>query len=95
MTKETEIEKLILEYLRNLPRCKAYKTPNLGGRGGGRRTKAREKGYSDIVCSYYGYYISIEVKTETGKQSEDQKNFEKDINSVTDASLSVLALGGI
>ena len=37
------------------------------------------RGISDIIAIKDSYVIFIEVKTETGKQSEYQKQFEKDI----------------
>lgn len=36
-------------------------------------------GASDIVCVAKGFYIAIEVKDETGKQSPDQVEFQRRI----------------
>ena len=74
---EPVIERGILEYLNMLPYCRAYKTPNQGSKGV--RKKAAFKGKSDIACCFHGLYIAIEVKTKDGVQSQDQKDFEKDI----------------
>jgi len=35
------------------------------------------KGIPDIICIINGRFLGIEVKTLTGKQSPDQKEFEK------------------
>ena len=79
MSEESAIEREILNYLNKQPHCRFYKTPNQGGKGA--RRKAQFKGMSDIAGCYHSLYIAIEVKTKTGKQSEDQKVFEKDIKN--------------
>jgi hypothetical protein len=67
--KESEIKNQIKAYLRYTG---WFTFPILQGLG-------VHKGISDMIAIRNGIVIFIEVKTENGKQSQDQKQFEYDI----------------
>jgi Holliday junction resolvase len=67
--KESEIKNQIKSYLRYTG---WFTFPILQGLG-------VHKGISDMIAIRNGIVIFIEVKTENGKQSQDQKQFEYDI----------------
>jgi len=77
---ENQIQKSILDYL-------AYKKNIYYFRAGSGSFKTEKGGYfktgskgcPDIVMSYHGQFVGLEVKTEKGKQSEYQKEAEKQI----------------
>jgi hypothetical protein len=71
MTAEGDIKRLIMDYLNAIPGCYA-RTINIGNIGG--RTNST-KGVSDIVGSYKGWALAIEVKTPKGKLSSEQDAF--------------------
>jgi hypothetical protein len=86
--KESQIQRAILDYLA-AERIPAWRM-NTGAMSGSHKGKKwfvrfGEKGMADILCwlwsgfSGEGYVLWIEVKTATGKQSEDQKAFQKDV----------------
>jgi hypothetical protein len=63
-----------------IPNCLAWKNENVGvydaSKGVYRRlSRHRMKGISDILGIYYGRMLCIEVKTETGRVSPEQKHF--------------------
>jgi hypothetical protein len=62
--KESTITKKILDYLKTVPQCFAWKEH------GGKYTQA---GIPDIICCYKGRFVGFEVKTETGKLSKLQE----------------------
>lgn len=79
---ENQIETQIIQYAQNLSSCLIYKTPTVGRVIGHKRIPAKtceEKGKSDIVLCFHGFYIAVEVKKPGEKQSEDQKAFEKKV----------------
>jgi len=71
---ENEITKQIFEYL-NLCGVMAWRTNNLAVKG---RAFAGRKGVPDILGILKGRFLGIEVKTDKGKQSEEQMMFEND-----------------
>jgi len=83
--KESVIQKGILDYLELLSRSKpvyyfragagAVKTQQ------GRFFKTGRPGLPDIVVSYMGQFIGLEVKTKTGRQSQNQKKAEQEIRA--------------
>jgi len=79
--KETSIESVILKYLNILPNTFAWKNESVGiydEKRGTYRKKRREhsiNGVSDILGIRNGRLLAIEVKTNTGKVSNDQQLF--------------------
>lgn len=82
---EQNITNSIIDYLNQLPMSDAYETTNTG-RIRNRRivAKSKRKGISDISWTYYGISIKLEtkvkgrIKSEDGKQSKDQEDFQED-----------------
>jgi hypothetical protein len=72
---ESEIQRQVLEYLkaRNIFH---FRAPNRPAKN---RRYNLKGGVPDIIAVINGTFIGLEIKTETGVQSEDQKNFEKDL----------------
>lgn len=82
MIKRTEamIQKAVLEFLAMVPKCYAFragsgalKTEN------GNYVKTGRPGVPDIVVCFDGKWIGLEIKTDTGRQSQSQKQAEKKI----------------
>ena len=81
--KESTIQRGILDYLELFSRTNpvyyfragagAVKTQQ------GRFFKTGKSGLSDIVVCYLGRLIGLEVKTKTGRQSQNQKKAEQEI----------------
>lgn len=82
---EKEIENAILAWLNHQQRCKAWKNQSIGVFDPYKRVfrkpngKYRAKGSSDIIGIWNERMLCIEVKTNTGKVSEDQKTFLQDM----------------
>lgn len=78
MIKESDIEKSILEYL-ELRHIFAWKARTVGIWDAKikafRKNKGYMKGVADILGIYKGKPLAIEVKTQKGYPSEDQKYF--------------------
>lgn len=79
-TPERAIENQILNYLRLLPHCMAFKINQKGyfdtKQGMFRRhTNGSIKGVSDILGIYRGCALAIECKSAKGKLSPDQESF--------------------
>lgn len=59
--------------------------PRFDGRGGGRRVKVSmhtgRDGWPDITAVIHGFFVGIEVKTDTGRQSADQRKVQAAITS--------------
>ncbi len=77
---EKEEQRAVLEYLA-LKKWFAWKTNNAGIYKASTQSyiPAQTKGISDITAIKSGFVLFIEVKAYNGKQSEDQKIFEKNI----------------
>lgn len=81
--KEKHIENDILIWLNAQPGCFAFKVQTAGwydqrlGRIRKNLSKFIIPGTSDILCCYQGMFISMEVKSEKGVQSDHQIHFEK------------------
>jgi hypothetical protein len=71
MTPEGEIKKSIMAYLRSLPLCYPRLIVVKGLRG---RTNP-SKGIFDIVVTYRGRSLSVEVKTPSGTLSLEQSDY--------------------
>uniref|UniRef100_A0A6H1ZCB6 VRR-NUC domain-containing protein n=1 Tax=viral metagenome TaxID=1070528 RepID=A0A6H1ZCB6_9ZZZZ len=83
---ETDIQRTILEGLW-YNRVIAWRYQNIpvpirqGGRITGlRRVDQNNIGLPDIMAIYKGMFYGIEVKTRIGRQSKDQKEWERKIN---------------
>jgi len=78
--KESEIQKSILEYLGYQKKIYFFRAGS-----GAIRTeqggyfKTGKKGCPDIIVCKSGKFIGLEVKTEKGRQSENQKQAEQEI----------------
>jgi len=68
---ESDIKREIMEYLNKLPMTYA-RVVQVGGIAG--RT-SQSKGISDIIAIVNGWATAIEVKSPTGKLSDEQKEF--------------------
>src|SRR6056297_820842 len=83
--KESVIQKAILDYLELLSRTKPiyYFRAGAGAvrMSNGRYFKTGRPGCPDIIVCDRGSFKGIEVKTKTGRQSQAQKQAEKDINA--------------
>lgn len=81
--KEKDIENDILIWLNLQPNCFAFKVNTAGWfdqrKGCFRKNNSKFviPGTSDILCCYYGHFISMEAKSKKGVQSDDQLHFEK------------------
>lgn len=78
---EQHITNDIITFLNMLPMSYSYETTTTGGVKRGRVvTKAKLKGKSDIVWTYWGIDIKLETKKpKDGVQSPDQKDFQDDV----------------
>ena len=87
-TLEKQIENAILSYLNYLPKCYAWKNNTVGiyDKAKGAYRKATGKfninGVADILGTYDGVLVAIEVKTKTGKPSKDQEQFLNRVKSL-------------
>lgn len=87
--KETEkdIENSILDFLKRVPDCKAWKNQSVGIFDPTRqafrsRTKHQIKGVSDILGIYKKRMICFEVKSARGRLTAEQDEFIKEMNSL-------------
>lgn len=71
MTPEGRIKKDIMEWLNSQPGCFAKPIQVSGVRG----RRSPSKGVSDIVGSWHGLALAIEVKTKTGRLEDSQESF--------------------
>ena len=86
--KETDIQSSICEYLDIKRRC-FFRLNNIPSfnrlEGGGftmrRLPKFTPRGLPDIIVVAGGSFIGLEVKSDIGKQSPDQKLFQKNVES--------------
>jgi len=85
--KEKDIENKILDFMNRIQGVFAWKNNTVGIydpiKKVYRKAKGRHNinGVADILGVMDGKFISIEVKTKTGKQSDDQIDFEDAIKS--------------
>lgn len=108
--KESEIQSAIIDYLKILEqqgklffhRSNNNTVYDPIGKRFRSLAKGQKKGFPDILVLFHGKCIGIEVKTDTGRQSKEQKEIEKRfkengaeyyvVRSVNDV---ICALGGI
>ncbi len=81
--KESSITKNILNYLRTIPGCFAWKEH------GGAYSAA---GIPDIICCYKGRFVAFEVKTETGRLSKLQEYALRQITNAGGTAVKVTSL---
>lgn len=80
--KESQIQSIIIDYLIYMENQgklffqRTNNTPIYQENRYRRLTKGQKKGFPDIVLCYKGYFVGLEVKTEKGKQSTEQKEIE-------------------
>lgn len=87
---EAEIKKAILDYLQyleNLKKVVAIRNNSFCGKlisPNGREgyIKNNKPGAPDIICCYHGRFIGLEVKSEKGKQTDEQKLFQEKLEKV-------------
>lgn len=80
--KESDVQRAILDYLR-LKRIFCYKNSTVGiyKRATGTYIPSQALGSPDIVCVINGQYVGIEVKAPGGRQSEHQKEFQRQLEA--------------
>lgn len=78
--KESDIQSTILSYLR-MKNVFCYKSNNVGifNKKTGSYIPSAVKGLPDIICVIEGKYVGIEVKSKSGKQSDTQKDFQREL----------------
>ena len=77
--KESQIQKTILDYLRyRKVFCWKQNTVGIYKQSTGSYIPSQSVGAPDIFAVKNGKVFGIEVKTKTGKQSDNQKNFQQD-----------------
>jgi hypothetical protein len=89
--KESDLKSQIIDYLQILEnmgvclyeRINAGELVVLNKDGTKRLVKLARKGCADVLCIIYGRAIFIETKSKTGKQSDDQKEFQVKAESVS------------
>lgn len=74
---EHDIQSLILIYITSLPHTFAFRMNTGKARMGGRFVTFGIPGQPDIFAIIRGRFVGIEVKTATGRQSKDQKNWQR------------------
>ncbi len=73
---EAVLQKQVLAHLHQLPRCFFWRANTGGARAGQGFIKFGIAGQSDIVGLAAGRFVGIELKTETGRQSAEQRAFQ-------------------
>jgi hypothetical protein len=82
--RENQIELAICHFLRISGHC-FWKQPSRGYFDVKRKAFRRDsnpyvgRGVPDIIVIFHGLFVGLEVKSPTGKQSDDQKEFERKI----------------
>lgn len=96
LLKETEkdIENAILAALKLVKGCKAWKNQSVGIYDPTRKTfrsrsKYQIKGVSDILGIYKGRMLCLEVKTQKGRLSPEQKQFLEEMQALGAATACV------
>jgi len=83
--KETQIQSIIIDYLsylENQGKLFFQRTNNTAiyqENRYRRLAKGQKKGFPDIILCYKGYFVGLEVKTDKGIQSIEQKELEETI----------------
>ena len=92
MQKEAKIQQEIYQWFNNNyclsnhnPRCYIFSVPNESANikeAMYKKSIGLRKGVSDLIILLPSKTIFVEVKTDIGRQSEEQKNFEKIVNDL-------------
>ena len=69
---EAEIQKQVVQYLK-AKNIFHFRTPNIPTKN---RPNIVLKGTPDLIAIIKGQFIGLEIKTQSGKQSDHQKEFE-------------------
>ena len=81
--KESEIQKQCLAALKKIKDIYYFRVNSFAGKlSNGSYIKNNKPGCPDIVGCYKGYFVGWELKTDKGKQSEEQVATEKLIKSI-------------
>ena len=76
-TRESDIQALILIYVTSLPGSFGFRMNTGAVQDGDRFIRYGLKGQPDIFLILKGRFIGIEVKARTGRQSEAQKQWQR------------------
>lgn len=76
---ESDIQSLILIYLTSLPETYAYRQNTGAAHDGRRLVRYGVPGQADIFCIIKGRFVAVEVKTNTGRQSDKQKLWQRNV----------------
>jgi hypothetical protein len=90
---EDKIQAEIYKYYHNQyclrthnPRCLIFAVPNGGRRTGAEILKLKatglRAGVSDLMINHFGRWVCVEVKTDIGKQSNEQKEFQQIVENL-------------
>lgn len=74
---EHDIQSLILIYVTSLPNTFAFRMNTGKARMGGRFVTFGIPGQPDIFAIIQGRFVGIEIKSAAGRQSKDQKNWQR------------------
>ena len=77
LTRESDIQAAILIYVTSLPGSYGFRMNTGAVKDGDRFIRYGVKGQPDIFLILKGRFVGIEVKTKTGRQSNDQKNWQR------------------
>ena len=77
LTREQDIQSAILIYVTSLPMSFAFRMNTGAVKDGNRFIRYGLPGQPDIFLILNGRFIGVEVKTKTGRQSEAQKNWQR------------------
>ena len=76
-TRESDIQAAILIYVTSLPGSYGFRMNTGAVKDGDRFIRYGVKGQPDIFLILKGRFVGIECKTKTGRQSNDQKNWQR------------------
>jgi len=69
----------LLQSFKDRKKLMFYRVSSSNFTGSGRKIRATDKGIADYLVIANGHTYYLELKTEGGKQSDSQKQFEKDL----------------
>ncbi len=78
---ETRVLSMILANLHTLPGCMFWRANHGKAQMKGRWVEFGTKGQADILGCAAGKFVAVEVKTETGRQSPEQKEFQSKVEA--------------
>ena len=77
LTSESDIQAAILIYVTSLPGSYGFRMNTGAVKDGDRFIRYGVKGQPDIFLILNGRFIGVECKTKTGRQSADQKQWQR------------------